>query len=130
MVCRGGGGPDDGLDLILAGGLVGPPCMPPGPKAGGPLFIELPGGGAGELANGPGRRPGGAIGLEADGGGWLTPGGPPVGRLAAMKGGNAACGGPLGGCICITPLGTAPGGGGPDCVAPGNGDEEYGCDWG
>lgn len=118
MVCRGGGGPPNGL-----GGLVGPPCMPTGPKAGGPLLNGPPGPGPppGEVAKGPGRRPGGAIGLEEDGGGWLLPGGPPpVGRLEAMKGGNAACGGPLGG--GIAPLGTTPGGG-----APGNGDEGKGC---
>lgn len=102
--------------------------MPPGPNVGGPLLIGPPGGGpvAGEFANGPG----GAIGLEAEGGGWLVllPGGPPVGRLEAMKGGNAACGGPLGG--GIAPLGTAPGGGALCWTGPGNGDEGNGCDCG
>jgi hypothetical protein len=39
MVCGVGGGPVDGLGLMLAGGYCGPPWSPRGPKGGGPLFI-------------------------------------------------------------------------------------------
>lgn len=117
-----------------------------GPNVGGPLLIGPPptfGGGAGgpvvkgEDAKGPGRGPVGptgaeegegpeVIGLEADVGGALLLGvpPPPVGRLAAMKGGIEACGGPLDG--GPAPLGTTPGGGGPGRLGPEKGDDEYG----
>lgn len=123
--------------------------MPPGPNGGGPLLTGPPPSGGtdipvvrGEDAKGPGRGPSvlliveegkgpEVIGLEANGGGGLLPGGPPLPpgpRLEAMKGGNAPCGGPVGG--GIAPLGTAPGGGGPGREGPENGEDENGADEG
>lgn len=121
--------------------------MPP-PNGGGPLLTgpPPPNGGTdipvvkGDDEKGPGCGPGpGAlliveegtgpevIGLEPNGGGGLLlPGGP---RLEAMKGGNAPCGGPVGGGIA-PPLGTAPGGGGPGREGPENGEDENGADVG
>lgn len=123
-----GGGPADGLGLTPDGGYRGAPCMPPGPNAGGPLLTGPPPIGD---AKGPGReliveegKGPEVIGLEANGGGGLLPGG----RLEAMKGGNAPCGGPVG--VGTAPLGTAPGGGGPGREGPENGDDENGADVG
>lgn len=139
MVGREGGGPEVGLGLTPDGGNRGPPpCIPPGPNAGGPLLGGPPPSGGtgipvdkGEDAKGPGReliveegKGPEVIGLEANGGGGLLPGG----RLEAMKGGNAPCGGPVGG--GTAPLGTTPGGGGPGREGPENGDDENGADEG
>lgn len=91
----GGEAPNGGLIVLLGGGNRAPPCIIPGPPAGGPLLTELEmldGGGTaepvvnGEEAKGPG---GPGRGPNADGG--VVP--PIEGGIAPGGGGRDAKGG-------------------------------------